>query len=95
MFDKTAQEYQNLTKKISDNIGLGDQNGIKNESLVKGEIKDLLIKQDQMTWLVYIIGGVIGGRMPYNVGNSEENDMFDGELGILNENNKTKCLIFK
>ena len=35
-----------------------------------------------MTWLVYIIGGVIGGRISYNMGNSEENDMYDGELVV-------------
>ena len=72
MFDKTAQEYQNLTKQLSANISIGDQNGIKNENFVKGELRDLAVKQDQMTWLVYIIGGVIGGRISYNMGNSEE-----------------------
>ena len=51
-------------------------------NLVKEELRDLVIKQDQMTWLVYIIGGVIGGRLSYNLGDSEENDMYDGELVV-------------
>ena len=43
---------------------------------------DLLIKEDQLTWLVYIIGGVIGGRLSYNTGNTEEHDLYDGELVV-------------
>jgi hypothetical protein len=43
---------------------------------------DLAIKEGQLTWLVYIIGGVIGGRLSYNTGNSEEHDLFDGELVV-------------
>jgi exportin-7 len=82
LFDKTALEYQTLTKQISTNISSSDQNGVKNESLIKDGLRDLLVKQDQMTWLVYIIGGVIGGRISYNLGNSEENDIFDGELVV-------------
>ncbi len=57
MFDKTAQEYQNLTKQLSNN-----NNIIKSENFAKSELKDLSVKQDQMTWLVYIIGGVSNFR---------------------------------
>ena len=32
--------------------------------------------------LVYIIGGVIGGRLSYNTGNTEEHDLYDGELVV-------------
>jgi exportin-7 len=42
----------------------------------------LSIKEGQLTWLVYIIGGVIGGRLSYNTGNTEEHDLFDGELVV-------------
>jgi exportin-7 len=73
LFDTTAQEYQNLTK-LSESTRLGLAS--------KEESKDLKVKQDQMTWLVYIIGGVIGGRISYNIGNSEENDLYDGELVV-------------
>lgn len=47
-----------------------------------GTKTDLLIKEDQLTWLVYIIGGVIGGRLSYNTGNTEEHDLYDGELVV-------------
>jgi exportin-7 len=43
---------------------------------------ELIIKEGQLTWLVYIIGAVIGGRMSYSFGNSEEHDMYDGELVV-------------
>jgi hypothetical protein len=43
---------------------------------------EISIKEDQLTWLVYIIGGVIGGRLSYNTGNAEENDLCDGELVV-------------
>jgi exportin-7 len=43
---------------------------------------ELTVKEGQLTWLVYIIGAVIGGRASYNVGNTEEYDMFDGELVV-------------
>lgn len=43
---------------------------------------ELIIKEGQLTWLVYIIGGVISGRISYNMGNSEEHDIYDGELVV-------------
>lgn len=44
---------------------------------------ELIVKEGQLTWLVYIIGAVIGGRMSYSYGgNSEEHDMYDGELVV-------------
>ena len=43
---------------------------------------ELIIKEGQLTWLVYIIGGVISGRISYNMGNSEEHDLYDGELVV-------------
>lgn len=70
LFDETAQQYQNLSKAHV-------VSGTKSSSNI-----DLIIKEGQLTWLVYIIGGVISGRISYNMGNSEEHDMYDGELVV-------------
>jgi exportin-7 len=43
---------------------------------------ELIIKEGQLAWLVYIIGGVIGGRSTFNMGNNEEHDLYDGELVV-------------
>ncbi|OXA43995.1 Exportin-7 [Folsomia candida] len=39
---------------------------------------DLAIQEGQLTWLVYIIGAAIGGRVSFNT--NEEHDSMDGEL---------------
>lgn len=39
---------------------------------------DVSIKEGQLTWLVYIIGSAIGGRVPSSA--NEEHDVMDGEL---------------
>lgn len=39
---------------------------------------DMTIQEGQLTWLVYIIGGIIGGRVTFN--SNEEYDAMDGEL---------------
>ncbi|ODN00853.1 Exportin-7 [Orchesella cincta] len=39
---------------------------------------DLAIQEGQLTWLVYIIGAAIGGRVSFN--SNEEHDSMDGEL---------------
>jgi exportin-7 len=89
LFDETAQQYQTLTK--------GAPSGKSSSN------SELVIKEGQLTWLVYIIGAVIGGRMAYSVGNSEEHDMYDGELVVrvfqlmtyinnrLEQTNGTEC----
>lgn len=69
LFDDTAQQYQTLTKSTT-------------TSSTASSNVELVIKEGQMAWLVYIIGGVIGGRISYNLGNSEEHDMYDGELVV-------------
>lgn len=79
LFDETAQQYQNLTKSTSNIVSSSTSS--TPSKIVSSNI-ELIIKEDQLTWLVYIIGGVIGGRISYNVGNSEEHDMYDGELVV-------------
>ncbi|XP_053977684.1 exportin-7 isoform X2 [Hylaeus anthracinus] len=39
---------------------------------------EITIREGQLTWLVYIIGGAIGGKVTFN--NNEEYDAMDGEL---------------
>jgi exportin-7 len=73
LFDETAQQFQNLTKTCQI-PGRVSPNGNLNP--------DLAIKEGQLTWLVYIIGAVIGGRSAYSLGNTEEHDMYDGELVV-------------
>lgn len=67
LFDETAQQYQALTKSSSSSSSSN---------------LDLVIKEGQLTWLVYIIGAVIGGRMTLTTSNTEEHDMYDGELVV-------------
>ena len=71
-------------KTCSTLVQLFDETAQQFQSLLRTNTskRDLLIKEDQLTWLVYIIGGVIGGRLSYNTGNSEEHDLYDGELVV-------------
>ncbi|UYV75244.1 XPO7 [Cordylochernes scorpioides] len=62
LFDQAAQTYQDL---------LG---GTKSPP----SPIDLLIQEGRLTWLVYIIGSAIGGRVSFN--STEEHDAMDGEL---------------
>lgn len=77
LFDETAQQYQNLSKQ---NVTVVPSSSPKSRS--SSSNMELIIKEGQLTWLVYIIGGVIGGRISYSLGNSEEHDMYDGELVV-------------
>lgn len=74
LFDKTAQEYQTLIKTTSINGRISPR--------FQNQNPDFKIKEGQLTWLVYIIGAVIGGRSSYSLGNTEEHDMYDGELVV-------------
>jgi exportin-7 len=65
IFDETIQKYEKL---------------FQSSTMLMSENKELNIKEKQLTWLVYITGAVIGGRISYNIGNSDDYDMFDGEL---------------
>ncbi len=78
LFDETAQQYQILSKS---NITVAPSSSPKSRTSSSSNI-ELIIKEGQLTWLVYIIGGVIGGRISYSLGNSEEHDMYDGELVV-------------
>ena len=80
LFDETAQQYQNLTKSNVTLIAAGSS-PTRSRTSTSSNI-ELIIKEGQLTWLVYIIGGVISGRVSYNIGNSEEHDMYDGELVV-------------
>lgn len=41
---------------------------------------ELLIQEGQLTWLVYIIGSAIGGRLSFTA--DDEHDIMDGELVV-------------
>ena len=43
---------------------------------------ELTVLEDQLTWLVYIIGGMIGGRVTYSCSRNDEYDVYDGELVV-------------
>ncbi|KAL1919827.1 uncharacterized protein VTP21DRAFT_1758 [Calcarisporiella thermophila] len=66
LFDPVASQYQELYQRAS--------TGTMNEAL-----KALLeVTEVKFAWLVYIIGGFLGARIPYS--NSEEQDTTDAEL---------------
>jgi exportin-7 len=94
-FDDLASIYQQLEqisiigrcdyeKTCTTLVQLFDQTATQYQSLFQSNSNsnELRIKEDQLTWLVYIIGGVIGGRLSYNTGITEEHDLFDGELVV-------------
>ena len=39
---------------------------------------DVTIQEGRLTWLVYIIGSAVGGRVSFN--SNDEHDAMDGEL---------------
>ncbi|XP_014218065.1 exportin-7 isoform X2 [Copidosoma floridanum] len=62
LFEQAARTYQELMT----------QTASPNQQM------DMLIQEGQLTWLVYIIGSAIGGRVSFN--SNEEHDTMDGEL---------------
>ncbi|XP_033327683.2 ran-binding protein 16 isoform X1 [Megalopta genalis] len=62
LFDQAARAYQELLTQTSS----------------PSQQMDITIREGQLTWLVYIIGGVIGGKVTFN--NNEEYDAVDSEL---------------
>ncbi|KAJ6221671.1 hypothetical protein RDWZM_000216 [Blomia tropicalis] len=64
LFDQTAKTYQELMQSIHTS-----QTNI-----------DIEIQESRLTWLVYIIGAAIGGRVFLN--SSDEQDQMDGELAF-------------
>ncbi|CAG0884315.1 unnamed protein product [Cyprideis torosa] len=63
LFDSTAARYGEL---------LGKTNLSPDEQL------ELRVQEGQLSWLVYIIGACVGGRVSFNV--ADEHDAADGEL---------------
>lgn len=64
LFDQTAKTYQELMQTILS---------------AQGQI-DVEVQENRLTWLVYIIGAAIGGRVFLN--SSDEQDHMDGELAF-------------
>ena len=62
LFDSSAQTYQQLLRRSPDGVS----------SI------EIAIQEGQLTWLVYIIGAAIGGRVFLN--STDEHDAMDGEL---------------
>lgn len=66
LFEQTAQRYQEL---ISARM---------NNRTQQHSIEEIAILEGQLTWLVYMIGSAIGGRVSFNT--SDDHDAMDGEL---------------
>jgi len=67
LFDQSAQSYQDI-------IGGGGGGGAGNGS----SQQQLSVQEGRLTWLVYIIGSAVGGRVSFN--SNDEHDAMDGEL---------------
>jgi exportin-7 len=68
LFDQTAQAYQERLNSMN-GMQQVNNNGISIE---------LAVQENQLTWLVYLIGSAIGGRAFLN--SQEDYDAMDGEL---------------
>ncbi|KAK8737903.1 hypothetical protein OTU49_004293 [Cherax quadricarinatus] len=66
LFEQTAQRYQEL---ISTRMNSRSQ---------QHSMEEIAILEGQLTWLVYMIGSAIGGRVSFNT--SDDHDAMDGEL---------------
>ncbi|XP_076033625.1 ran-binding protein 16 isoform X1 [Oratosquilla oratoria] len=66
LFEQTAQRYQEL---ITARMNSPSQ---------QQPIEEIAILEGQLTWLVYMIGSAIGGRVSFNT--SDDHDAMDGEL---------------
>jgi len=64
LFDQAAQSYQEI-------VGSTGSGGPSTN-------KDLAVQEGRLTWLVYIIGAAVGGRVSFN--SNDEHDAMDGEL---------------
>ncbi|KAK3828778.1 MAG: hypothetical protein J3Q66DRAFT_19599 [Benniella sp.] len=70
-FKDLAKRHRELIQRVSA--------GTTSPSLDSNEIKEqLLVVEMQLTWMVYIIGALIGGRISYQ--STAELDQMDGEL---------------
>ncbi|XP_037791669.1 exportin-7 isoform X1 [Penaeus vannamei] len=66
LFEQTAQRYQ-------EHISARMNNRSQQHSM-----EEMAILEGQLTWLVYMIGSAIGGRVSFNT--SDDHDAMDGEL---------------
>lgn len=64
LFDRTAGGYQEALATVA----------------TGGTAGELAVHENRLTWLVYIIGSAIGGRMSFT--NNDEHDVMDGELVV-------------
>ncbi len=48
------------------------------KQLLAGDSASLVLVQDQLAWLAYVVGAIVGGRLGVN--STEDYDQFDGEL---------------
>lgn len=61
---------------------------------------EIAIHESQLTWLVYIIGAAIGGRMTFTA--NDDHDILDGDLVVrvscnkieLNQAKNNKIILF-
>lgn len=66
LFDSTAGEYEAAASLVARSRGN------------TAAAKEVAIKEGQLTWLVYVIGAAIGGRMSFST--NDDHDSMDGEL---------------
>ena len=70
-YEKTCtllvQLFDEAARRYQELLGQGQQNNI-----------NVAIQEGRLTWLVYIIGAVIGGRVSFT--STDEHDAMDGEL---------------
>merc|ERR1719357_548750 len=67
LFDQAAQSYQEMVGPPGSGSGATSANN-----------KELAVQEGRLTWLVYIIGAAVGGRVSFN--SNDEHDAMDGEL---------------
>jgi len=65
LFDRHARDYQDMLAAVAGNGNAAAK-------------LELAIQEGRLTWLVYIIGSAVGGRVSFN--SNEEHDAMDGEL---------------
>lgn len=68
LFDQTAQAYQDRLQSMNGGMG----------QVANGLGMEIAIQEGQLTWLVYLIGAAIGGRVFLN--SQDDHDAMDGEL---------------
>lgn len=76
LFDQAARTYQELLTTPSQQIEISIQEGAF--CITRNVCFNCFVFLGRLTWLVYIIGSAIGGRVTFNT--NEEHDAMDGEL---------------